>query len=188
MWFDILKLYPTQFDERGGITYAFTQDWLLVFTKHYMDTLDDRTRRIMYKPITPNDVVNLVIPQIPKGGTSAETYWFYLNDDAKDFAYTIIDVLYSPEDIIKGTRLKVKDFEDEKGQHRNQAIVFHHVNGHDIKTNKAHGYNAEYDILNVYHKKGIKRGHHEKRKSREKRRPKMPKDIFPKQKRRQNEP
>ena len=179
MWFDIVKRYPTGFKEIGGVYYAFTKDWLFVFTRHYMESLEKR--KVRYNPITPNDVKNLIVPQIPKG-EEKKTYWFYLNDDAKDFSYSIIDVLYSPEDIIKGTRppLKVKHFKDENGKHRNKAIVFHHVNAPDIKTGKAHGYNAEYEILNAYFKNGIKRGHHEKRKSREKRRPKMPKDIFPK--------
>jgi len=169
MWFDILKLYPTGFEEKGGMNYSFTKDWLFVFNAHYMITLD--TRGIPFRPITPSDINKLIIPKLPEETTTSETYWFYLNDDAKDFGYTIIDVLYSPEDIIKGTRgrLKVKDFKDENGKHRDKAIVFHHVNSRDRKTGKEHGYNAEYDILNVYYERGIKPNHREKRKSRERR-------------------
>jgi hypothetical protein len=179
MWFDIIKRFPTAFKELGGMAYGFVGDWLVVFTRHYMETLDDPNRKIRYHTITPTDIEKLFIPLIPKEGPN-KTYWFYLNDDAKDFAYSIVDVYYSPDDVIKGTNRKVRDFKDEQGEHRNKAIVFHHINGHDRETNKPHNYNAEYKLLQPYYRKGIKRGHREKRKSREKRRPKTPKDIFPK--------
>ena len=159
MWFDIIKLRPSEEygedrrpkDKFGDDVIAETKDSIsgntaIIFMPHYL-------KRMRERKIQTNKTISSEIEQ-KYASLSEGNYWHYLNSSVGDRSHLMIKVM--TKGILPRTSIKVSSLMNKDQEKYEKVIALTHIND-------GHNYNPNYTKLDVY-VTGIKRGHRPKQK------------------------